>query len=761
MADHYSRIDGTRIAGMFGQMRLDTPGLQDVAAALEAGDQAAAEAAYLQHYRARTQPVLDWGGEGDFEMNSSGWDFMMPRPEIITWRDREKVQPHIRNERGYSFDRSEGYKPTEYTLLDHADMLLEDRVFIPYHPEDGVQDVGADWDWEHEPPPGGSGRRWPMSLVYQYCLRALSQAYWLTDDERYIAKALEIATSYILYLPNKSDWMWIPDMQLSLNYQQLMPFFLSWDGLAPRDFCTIQHFLSGPCAESMEGGEGAPGNQLMHNGRGLFWIGVGMPEFQAASRWRERGLRQIADYFLDQAYPDGSSKENSYGYVAGTVPCGFEALKMIRGNGVPLPEGMAEAMVRSAEFLAFTSKPDGSYVWTGDSKRGSGLPYVRRIAETEKRDDLLFVGTSGERGTAPAHCSTYYSWAGVGIMRSSWAADANYLFFDVGPFGVVHGHEGKLAIEVVAHGRSLVEDLGVHTYGKDPRDAAWTDFFLGTRAHNTVVVDGEGQVRDTTGPKTVDAPLTYPWVSSDTCDYLAGDYAEGYGAPEEIKPRFARTGGHRPGAKIDTSVVHRRSVVFVKARQQGGPEYWIVTDWLVGSGEHTYEQLFHLVPTTVAVDDVAKTVRTTSPGEALAFLPANAGVEMEIAEGREEPDLQGWYCGAGGGGRPVPAPCVVYRSSGVPPAMFQTVLWPMRSESDEMPRVEAPAGEGSGWVQVTLPDGSVDLHCSPAEPGTHECGGMSFDGTACLVRLDAEGAVHSWELVQGSTLTHEGESLIR
>ena len=92
--------------------------------------------------------------------------------------------------------------------------------------------------------------------------------------------------------------------------------------------------------------------------------------------------------------------------------------------------------------------------------------------------------------------------------------------------------------------------------------------------------------------------------------------------------------------------------------------------------------------------------------------------------------------------------------------MIQTVLWPMRSELDELPQVEAPAGERSGWVKVTLPDGSVDLYCSPVEPGRYEHGGVSFEGTACLVRLDDQGAPHSWELVRGRSLVHEGESLV-
>ena len=62
-------------------------------------------------------------------------------------------------------------------------------------------------------------------------------------------------------------------------------------------------------------------------------------------------------------------------------------------------------------------------------------------------------------------------------------------------------------------------------------------------------------------------------------------------------------------------------------------------------------------------------------------------------------------------------------------------------------------------MEVTLPDGSANLYCSPMEPGRQEHGSVLFEGTVCLVRLDAENTLHSWELVQGTSLVHEGESL--
>ena len=736
------------IVDMFNRMNLEMSGLEAVKAAVKAEDYAAAEAAYLAYYRARKPPVLDWHtehrGGRSFETNSTGWNFLTAIPDLITWYDREKIKGLISLEKGYTFSRTDGTKLSDYTVLDLADMLLDNRVFIPYHPEDGVQDLGPDWNWEHVPPV--VGRRWALSLPYQYFLRALAQAYWLTNDARYIAKLVKIATHYVRYVDGRSSWIWIPDMQLARNYQQLMPFMLSWEGLSPHDFCTIQSWLSGGCAASMEAVINAPGNQLLFNGLGLVWIGVGMPEFKDAARWRERGFSQVEEFFGQGAfYPDGSSKENSYGYVVGASAAGLEALTLAQANGWDFLENLNHPMLLRAEFLAYTAKPDGSYVWTGDSTRGSAFDYVETIADSENRPDLQYIVSFGERGTPPSRKSSWYAYGGVGVMRSDWGSEANYLFFDVGPVGVIHGHEGKLAVEVVAYGRSMVEDLGIHTYATTERDMKFHDFFIASAAHNTVIVDGKSQVRLKMGPLTTDQPLSNPWFSTATCDFLSGSYTEGYGNPKD--------------SEIDQSVVHHRSVIFVKGRKTDDPEYWIITDHLTGDGIHTCEQLFHLIPVEVSVNLDTQTVQTVTPDQPnIVFIPAvTDGVELEVVEGHTEPNLQGWYCG--GGPRPTPAPCVIYRRTGMLPTVFHTVLLPMKANEAISLKAKSVGVPSDGWIRIILPDGREDLYCSPAQTGHQQLGDIAFTGDATLIRHDSDGTLLDWAVIGGDNLQYCGAAL--
>ena len=309
--------------------------------------------------------------------------------------------------------------------------------------------------------------------------------------------------------------------------------------------------------------------------------------------------------------------------------------------------------------------------WTGDSQRRSPRDYVTRIAGPRGRGDLEYAVSSGERGTPPDHTSSWYAWQGLAVMRSGWGKQASYLMFDVGPLGEVHAHEGKLAVEVAAYGRSLIEDLGIHSYSREAAEIPYYDLFGNTPGHNTVIVDGASQMRLVTGAKTVEEPLGNTWVSTGVCDYLEGEYGNGLGTGPV---RGADVVGLRTGA-VRGPNRHLRSPPSQRPLREGEEAgglrgYWVITDRLTGSGEHIYEQLFHFVPTPVAADPASGVVRTASEGMAnIAILPAVAdGVEVEVVEGRSEPAMQGWYCGDRP--QPVPAPCVVYRQRGSAPGLL-------------------------------------------------------------------------------------------
>ena len=244
--------------------------------------------------------------------------------------------------------------------------------------------------------------------------------------------------------------------------------------------------------------------------------------------------------------------------------------------------------------------------------------------------------------------------------------------------------------------------------------------------------------------KVSTAPQENPWTSTATLDFNAGEYAGPY-----VPTKYTKSGAGGP----ITDVTHHRSVVFVK------PDYWIITDRLrpksadQPAAEHTYEQLFHFVPCKTEKDSKTISVWSATAGQPnLALIPVpDPELSVEIAEGRREPYPQGWCFGRKPQAHlvaPVPAPCVIYRKKAMTPAMFQTVLWPMKAGQTQRPRVERMGEPGDGAVKVTLPDGRVDWYRASSEPGDFELNGVSFQHSlAALVRLDPQGNVVAKEAV--------------
>ena len=745
--------DEAKIADFFSRLNLDYAGLERVRDALTRGDYSAAEEAYLAFRREREQPNLEfrysWGNFAEsFAECSSAWDFVTEDfsrefpDHRVTWRDRERIQPFISREPGYTWSRTQGFKRSPYTLLDLANFILQHRIFSPGAPELGVQDLGPEWDWTHVPENGN--RVWTHGFNYQLFQRVLAQAYWLTGEEHYIAKLIDIAKDYVRYVDGKPEWIWFPPLQIVRQYTTLMPYILSWEKLKGHDFCLMLSLYCGRCIEGMIGFvERDPppqGNQLFFGGLGLLMAGVAFPDCRQSQVWRERGLKVIGDYFGEGAsYPDGTSKENSAGYVVGAAHAALSALHLAEANGLPFPEAYVARMVQRADYLAYSSKPDGSFVWNGDSRRLSSLGYLRSINRREGRADLNYITSFGAQGSPPQATSFWYPYCGHGIMRSRWGRDANYLQFDVGPVGTLHGHENALAVEVVAYGRSLVEDLGVHSYSSAPDDARIQQFVKETSGHNTVVVDGKCQVRLLKGPYESREPLPNHWHSTPACDFLEGTYGEGYA---HHRVDFSESGVPRRVilGEVDDSIYHSRSVLFVKSQRAGDPEYWLITDFLAGSGDHSFEQLFHLTPVKVDPDPAKKVVRSTTPGEPnLAFVPGNAAkVALAVVEGQMEPVVQGWH--AGGGGLSVaPAPCVIYRVQGAAPQIIQTVLWPLRAHEATLPVIVATREERDVvWTEIGLPDGRRDLCAVANKTGRHEYESSGFEGRALLERREGE-----------------------
>ena len=259
-------------------------------------------------------------------------------------------------------------------------------------------------------------------------------------------------------------------------------------------------------------------------------------------------------------------------------------------------------------------------------------------------------------------------------MRSGWGARAHHLVFDVGPLGCPinagHGHADLLSIQCSVFGQPCLVDAGTYGYTAEPR---WRDFFRGTAAHSTVVVDGCGQA-DPAGPFKWDTrprARLHRWLSTDAFDFADA--------------------AHDAYRRLADPVVHRRRVLFVKRG------FWVMVDDLDGRAEHAIELRFQFGPMPVTVDpDLWARARVAAACGLLIRAWAPVPLKAEVHEGDVAP-IQGWISPDYGQRRP--APVVTYSTVTRLPLRIVSLLLPAEDVFAARPAVaelladpDVPAG---------------------------------------------------------------------
>ncbi len=543
----------------------------------------------------------------------------------------------------------------------------------------------------------------------------LGQAYRLTGDERH-------ATTCVRYL---REWMRDNPPGVGINWTSSLEVamrLISW--------CWVLALLRGSAAltqdlfeRMLEGIEThashverylswyfSPNTHLTGEALGLFYAGCLFPDLRLAGRWLRLGRRILVEQSGRQVLPDGVHFEQSTCYQRYTVEIYLHFLILAGRNGVAVPDEVRERIRRALDFLLAIRRPDGSVPQIGDGDAGGLLPLTRRSVEDFRdvfstaaalfrRSDYAWAAEEcapetlwllGEPGlkafealrpAPPASVSSRaFRDGGYVVMRDRWDREAHHLILDVGPLGCPisggHGHADLLSIQCSIFGRPCLSDPGTYCYTADPH---WRDFFRGTSAHSTVLVDGTGQA-DPAGAfawKTRPRARLRRWISTETFDLADGE--------------------HDAYRSLRDPVAHRRRVIFVK------PRYWVVVDDLAAEQDHRVELRFQFGPMKVTVHPDGWARAGGPEGRGLLIRPfAAVGLEGEVREGDLAP-IRGWASPEYGRRRP--APVLIYSTVTRLPLRIVTLLLPTENPSARPPVVSPLAGEGPGPVGVVFEGG--------------------------------------------------------
>ena len=636
---------------LFATLALERPELAAVKTAVEAKDFPAAKSALLAHFRQRRSPAwfLNW------------WDKPQPAtaPPAALLQAGKEILAHQ-------------FKTAS------ASVRFEGPIDWQYLP---AKSTGSPPDYQV-----------PIVLYinrFTWWRDTLGPAYWASGDEMFAREwAAQVrdwttrnpAAWFFSELATPSPWRRLTAAYSTPMWIYGLNYFLQSPAVTPDTFAAFLKAILEKTRFTIRNPDEA--NRRLIQLEAVHAVATFFPELRDAPRWQQWALDETDLFIACQIYPDGSLKELAPGYQSVALASLRNMVALSAANNAPLRYTVRDALARSVEYLAGITLPNGTAPAFGDTWAPAyvapellrTLPFYPPEKGEHRREELRYMITLGREGEPPALASTAAPLAGIYVMRglgrtnlttrarnapvppgAGWHRTDLALAFRAGPFGTEHQHEDKLSFVLYGFGSHLLDEMGV--YSNSP--GTWRNYFAGTVAHNTLLVDGLGQNRRARPESwTTARPLEGNWISNNAFDFVSGVYDDGWG------PQNLRT------------VTQRREIFFAK------PDYWIVHDVLTGTGDHTYEALFHwLPPNNIEIHQQSKVCYSANANRAnLAIYPVDGDLEVELLRGWQsaphDPSSprQGWF--SPGFQNTDPAPCTVIRRRGVAPQVIENILLP-------------------------------------------------------------------------------------
>ena len=334
-----------------------------------------------------------------------------------------------------------------WQTLDEADRIYAHRFDLL---GSGERSLGLEIDWhtdfihghtwpvEHytrlklTDPKGGFDVKVPWELSrFHHGLR-LGQAYLYTQDERYAQELVDQITHWIKANPYLFGVNWAGPMDVAIRaVNWLWAYYLIYESNALTD-----EFLALWLASLRQHGEyiyknledGWPRtNHLIANLAGLAYLGILLPEFPEAERWRTTGLDRLWAELEQQVMPDGVDYEASLPYHGLVTEMALSVAALCLANGIEIPSLAKVRMGLMLDAVMAYTPPNGLVPLIGDADDGRFVPlaaYARVQPRLYDHRYLLALGSLVLEREAP-------DWAGyVDPRQNRWSLAAESCWQD-------------------------------------------------------------------------------------------------------------------------------------------------------------------------------------------------------------------------------------------------------------------------------------------------------------------------------------------
>jgi|LGOV01.1.fsa_nt_gb hypothetical protein len=347
------------------------------------------------------------------------------------------------------------------------------------------------------------------------------------------------------------------------------------------------------------------GNHTIAESIGLIFAGAVFRKTRQGKGFLEKGVDLLRSELNHQILYDGGPVEQSLSYHRFVLDLYWLAVDFLEKNNLDDCTDVIPRLKQGEDFLRAFEDNSGCMPAIGDSDDGHAIApgvYPKRI-----------------KLNAAKHRLYVFKHAGYTVIRLE---NGTPLTFDHGPIGMSplynHGHADALSITLRKNGKALLVDPGTYRYNGSPK---YRRYFKGTRAHNTVTIDGLDQAVQETG---------FLW-----------------GKPYKTKLIQAIEGNdgvlleavHNGYSRLKEPVWHKRSVLLFDKM------CFLIKDSFSGEGVHDFELNYHLHPDVSLTKEDDQWVIDNEGAQ--VFLTLLGGHDFVVVTGQKNP-LLGWYSPAYG-----------------------------------------------------------------------------------------------------------------
>ncbi len=478
----------------------------------------------------------------------------------------------------------------------------------------------------------------------------MAVAFAVTGESRYRDTVMEQIDSWVEQNPYGLGVHWCSSLEVALRgiawamVHSLFAIRLGESGMLD---CSVNRpalersiYQHGHFVERLLSRYSSANNHLIGELVGLYALASVFKFAGVSKRWEQRARTELEAEAERQVFADGVSREQAVHYHLEVLEYLLFAWAIGTTSETPLATSVLETIRKMAAFVGVVHPGCDLPPRIGDSDEAT----INRLTPSDPEDPYLDVTAAVRSVLNPgqAACTEKAFWysaigsrstviteevsdvdgvmtfpqAGYSVVRN----ERLHLIFDAGPLGypamAAHGHADALSFCLAIRGRWWLVDPGTYTYHRE-HDAR--DYFRGTRAHNTLTIDGADQSQ-IGGPfmwvKRANAKMAEPGEDGAVVR-LSGEH-DGY---------------ERFGA------LHQRELLLDR-----NTEVLEITDQvhLKTTGEKTLELNFHFAPEVdLTLED--STAIATRPGTMESIRMALDGSwEWRLYRGSDGP-MAGWY----------------------------------------------------------------------------------------------------------------------